>query len=377
MMSIPFIDLKTQYRQIEKQIKQNIDNVLEHGAYVMGPEIGEIEARLSNYAGVSFGVSCASGTDALMMSLMALGVGPGDAVFTTPFTFVATAEVVSLLGATPVFVDIDPVTFNIDADDLRRKIRYVRENRKDLKARGVIAVDIFGQPADYEAIEPLAHNAGLWLIVDAAQSFGATYKGKSVCALGDIACTSFFPAKPLGCYGDGGMVFVHNEDLRKLLVSIRVHGMGEDRYENDRLGITGRMDSIQAAVLLAKFEIFPKEIEMRQVVADRYAALLADVDGVTAPSVPEGNTSVWAQYCVLARDNAHRTELMGRLAEASVPSGIYYPKPLHLQKAFEYLKYAPGDFPVSEDVASRIFALPMHPYLTTEDQESIVKVLKG
>jgi dTDP-4-amino-4,6-dideoxygalactose transaminase len=311
------------------------------------------------------------------MALMALGVGPGDAVFTTPFTFIATAEVVALLGATPVFVDIDPVTFNIDPDDLRRKIRHVRENRKDLKARGVIAVDIFGQPADYDAIEPLAHNSGLFLLVDAAQSFGATYKGKSVCALGDLACTSFFPAKPLGCYGDGGMVFVNNEELYKLLVSIRVHGMGEHKYDNDRLGLTARMDSMQAAVLLAKFGIFPGEIEKRQEVAARYAELLSEVDGLTPPSVPEGNVSVWAQYCVLARDTEQRTEVMERLSGASIPSVIYYPKPLHLQKAFAGLGYSMGDFPVSEDAASRIFALPMHPYLSAEDQEAIVKVIKG
>jgi dTDP-4-amino-4,6-dideoxygalactose transaminase len=376
-MSIPFIDLKTQYRQIENQIKSNIEGVLERGAYVMGPEISDIEAKLADYTGVSHAVSCSSGTDALLMALMALGVGPGDAVFTTPFTFIATAEVVALLGATPVFVDIDPVTFNIDPDDLRRKIRHVRENRKDLKARGVIAVDIFGQPADYDAIEPLAHNSGLFLLVDAAQSFGATYKGKSVCALGDLACTSFFPAKPLGCYGDGGMVFVNNEELYKLLVSIRVHGMGEHKYDNDRLGLTARMDSMQAAVLLAKFGIFPGEIEKRQEVAARYAELLSEVDGLTPPSVPEGNVSVWAQYCVLARDTEQRTEVMERLSGASIPSVIYYPKPLHLQKAFAGLGYSMGDFPVSEDAASRIFALPMHPYLSAEDQEAIVKVIKG
>ena len=376
-MSIPFIDLKTQYKQVEAEIKAGIENVLEHGAYIMGPEISEIEDRLSSYSGVSFGVSCSSGTDALLMSLMALEVGPGDAIFTTPFTFIATAEVVALLGATPIFVDIDPVTYNIDADDLRRKIRDVKENRKDLTPKGVIAVDIFGQPADYDTIEPLAHNSGLFVIVDAAQSFGATYQGKPVCSLGDVACTSFFPAKPLGCYGDGGMVFVHNEALHKLLVSIRVHGMGTNKYDNDRLGITGRMDSMQAAVLLAKFEIFPDEIAKRQAVADRYAALLSEVDGLTPPSVPEGNTSVWAQYCVLARDTAHRKELMGRLAEASIPTTIYYPKPLHLQKAFASLNYAAGDFPVAEDVAGRIFALPMHPYLTVEDQETIVEALKG
>lgn len=376
-MSIPFIDLKTQYQQVEASVKAGIDKVLEHGAYVMGPEIAELEERLSNFCAVRHAVGCASGTDALIMALMAFEVGPGDAVFTTPFTFMATAEAIALLGATPVFVDIDPVTFNIDPDDLRRKIGEVKDTRKDLTPKGVIAVDLFGQPADYDRIEPVAHNNGLFLIVDAAQSFGATYKGKPVCSLGDVACTSFFPAKPLGCYGDGGMLFVHNDAMQKLLISIRVHGMGDDRYENVRLGINGRLDSIQAAVLLAKFAIFEEEIGKRQQVADRYAALLADIDGLTVPTVPEGNTSVWAQYSVLARDAAHKDVLMGRLKASSIPTAVYYPKPLHLQKAFAGLNYGKGDFPVSENVAGRIFSLPMHPYLSAQDQETVAAAMKG
>ena len=376
-MSIPFIDLKTQYKEIETAVKEGIDGVLEHGAYIMGPEIADLEARLSSFSSVRFGVGCGSGTDALIMSLMALGVGPGDAVFTTPFTFMATAEAIALLGATPVFVDIDPVTYNIDPDDLRTKIGDFKDDPKGLNPRGVISVDLFGQPADYDVIEPLAHNNGLFLIVDAAQSFGATYKGKPVCSLGDMACTSFFPAKPLGCYGDGGMVFVHNEELHKLLVSIRVHGMGEDKYENVRLGINGRIDSIQAAILLAKFKIFPDEIVKRQQVADRYAELLASVPGLTTPTVAEGNTSVWAQYSVLAEDSEHRDALMAKLKEAGVPTAIYYPKPLHLQKAFANLGYAEGDFPVCEGIGKRIFALPMHPYLSAEDQATIAQAFEG
>lgn len=376
-MGIPFIDLKTQYKQVEKAVKQGIDDVLERGAYIMGPEIAELEEKLGEFSAVSHAVSCASGTDALLMGLMAQGVSRGDAIFTTPFTFIATAEVIALLGATPVFVDIDPVTYNIDADDLRRKIRYVKDNRSDLTPKGVIAVDIFGQAADYDVIEPLAHNSGLFLIVDAAQSFGATYKGRPVCSIGDMACTSFFPAKPLGCYGDGGMIFCHSNQADTLLKSIRVHGMGTHKYDNDRIGINGRLDSMQAAVLLAKFDIFPGEIDLRQEVADRYKKLLSGIDGLTPPTVVEGNVSVWAQYCVLARDTEHRTECMEKLKEAGVPSVIYYPKPLHLQKAFESLGYSEGDFPVTEDVASRIFALPMHPYLSAEDQETIVAPLKG
>lgn len=376
-MSIPFIDLKAQYRLVEDSVKKGIDGVLEHGAYVMGPEITELESRLSNFSAVRHAVGCASGTDALIMALMALGVQAGDAVFTTPFTFMATAEVIALLGATPVFVDIDPTTYNIDPDDLRRKIRDVKDNRTDLTPKGVISVDLFGQPADYDRIEPLAHNNGLFLIVDAAQSFGATYKGKPVCSLGDMACTSFFPAKPLGCYGDGGMVFAHNDELNKLLVSIRVHGMGDDRYENVRLGINGRLDSMQAAVLLAKFDIFPDEIEKRQAAATRYNELLSDIDGVTVPEVAEGSSSVWAQYSLLASDSEHRDELMGKLKAQNIPCVIYYPKPLHLQKAFANLGHTEGDFPVCEDIANRIFSLPMHPYLEASDQETIAGVLKG
>ncbi len=376
-MGIPFIDLKAQYREVETAVKKGIDGVLGHGAYVMGPEIAELEDRLSDFSAVRHAVGCGSGTDALIMALMAFEVGPGDAVFTTPFTFMATAEAIALLGATPVFVDVDPVTFNIDPDDLKRKIADIKDNRTDLIPKGIITVDLFGQPADYDRIEPLAHNSGLFLIVDAAQSFGATYKDKPVCSLGDVACTSFFPAKPLGCYGDGGMVFAHNNELHKLLVSIRVHGMGEDRYENVRLGINGRLDSIQAAILLAKFEIFPDEIEKRQQVADRYNDLLSGIDGLTTPALAEGCTSAWAQYSLLARDTEHRTELMGKLKVADIPAVIYYPKPLHLQKAYANLEHSMGDFPVCENIAGRIFSLPMHPYLGAEDQETIAGVLEG
>ncbi len=376
-MSIPFIDLKAQYARVDDAVKKGIDGVLEHGAYVMGPEIKDLESRLSSFCAVRHAVGCASGTDALIMALMAFEVGPGDAVFTTPFTFMATAEAIALLGATPVFVDVDPVTFNIDPDDLKRKIADVKDNSDDLTAKGIIGVDLFGQPADYARIEPLAQNNGLFLIVDAAQSFGATHQGKPVCSLGDIACTSFFPAKPLGCYGDGGMVFAHNDELHKLLVSIRVHGMGEDKYENVRLGINGRLDSIQAAILLAKFKIFPDEIEKRQAAAERYHKLLAGIDGLTTPTVAEGNTSVWAQYSLLARDTEHRTELMGKLKAADIPAVIYYPNPLHLQKAFANLGHTAGDLPVCEGIAGRIFSLPMHPYLAASDQKTIASVLKG
>ncbi len=373
-MGIPFIDLKAQYKRVQDEVKSGIDAVLEHGAYIMGPEIKEIESTLSDFCSVKHAVGCASGTDALTMSLLSLGVKPGDAVFTTPFTFMSTAETVALLGATPVFVDIDPVTYNIDPADLKRKIAQVRDEKK-LTPKGVISVDIFGVPADYDRIEPVAKNNGLFLIVDAAQSFGATYKGRSVCSFGDVACTSFFPAKPLGCYGDGGMVFTDDDTLKDLLLSVRVHGQGKDKYDNERLGVTGRLDSMQAAVLKAKFTIFPEEIELRNNVAARYAEELAVVPDLVVPTVPEGCVPVWAQYCVMGRDSEHRAELQAKMQAEGIPSPIYYPIPLHLQTAYASLGYQKGDLPVSEDVASRIFALPMHPYLSHEHQDLVVSTL--
>lgn len=375
-MGIPFIDLKSQYERVEDEVKNGIEAVLEHGAYIMGPEITELESRLAEFSKVKHAVGCASGTDALVMALLALGVGQGDAVFTTPFTFMATAESIALLGATPVFVDIDPETYNIDPAALKKTIRKVHDEQK-LNPKGIIAVDLFGLPADYDAIEAIGKNNGLFLIVDAAQSFGATYKGRPVCSIGDVACTSFFPAKPLGCYGDGGMVFTDDETLNELLRSVRVHGQGTDKYENVRLGINGRLDSMQAAVLKAKFKIFPDEIELRNQVADRYREMLSGVEDLVLPVTPDGYTSVWAQYSVLARDAEHRELLQGRLKEAGIPTAIYYPLPLHLQKAFANLGHNKGDLPVCEGIADRIFALPMHPYLKAEDQQTIAAALAG
>lgn len=374
-MSIPFIDLKAQYRLIESEVHKNIQAVLEHGAYVMGPEIRDLESKLAAYAGAKHAVACASGTDALLMALMALGIGRGDAVFTTPFTFMATAEVVSLLGATPVFCDIDATTFNMDPASLDAVIRRTKRERPELGARAVISVDLFGLACDYDAVEAVCREHGLELVEDAAQAFGAVYKGRKCCSFGAVACTSFFPAKPLGCYGDGGMCFTDSDELKALLTSVRVHGQGSDKYENVRIGINGRLDTIQAAVLLPKFRLFPGEVELRQAVAERYNGLLSRVEGLSTPKVPEGCLSVWAQYSVLARDAAHRQELMARLKNAGVPTAIYYPKPLHLQKAFADLGHKPGDFPVCEHVGERIFSLPMHPYLTAEVQEQVARAL--
>ena len=382
-----FIDLKTQQARIKDKIQRNIDIVLRHGNYIMGPEVKQLEAKLAAYTGAKHAISCASGTDALLMALMAYGVKPGDAIFTTPFTFIATAEVISLLGATPVFVDIDPQTFNIDPAKLALAIKALKAgdatlhplplspDASRLTPRGIIPVDLFGLSADYDAINAIAGQNGLFVIEDAAQSFGATYKGKRACSLGDIGCTSFFPAKPLGCYGDGGMCFTDDDKLAEIMESIRVHGKGGHKYDNVRIGINGRLDTIQAAILLVKFEIFPEEVEMRNAAAARYTSLLTSDSSLMTPDVPAGYKSVWAQYSLLAKNEDARTVMLKNLQDNKIPTAIYYPKPLHRQTAYSYLGYSEDAFPVSEDTASRIFSLPMHPYLLAADQERIAEVM--
>jgi dTDP-4-amino-4,6-dideoxygalactose transaminase len=383
-----FIDLATQQNRIREKIESNIQTVLNHGQYIFGPEIRELEKRLAEYVGVEHAVACSSGTDALLLALMAYDVGPGDAIFTSPFTFIATAEVISLLGATPVFVDIDPETFNMDPEHLERALVALQDGLGDyplptgctdssLVTKGVIAVDLFGLPADYDAINSVARKHGLFVIEDAAQSFGAQYKGKRACSLADIACTSFFPAKPLGGYGDGGMCFVDDEPLAQTMRSFSVHGQGTHRYDNVRIGINGRMDTLQAAILHAKFDIFPDEIVKRQKVAEKYTELLSSLDiELVTPVVPPEYQSVWAQYSILSRDETQRSELQARLKEAGIPTAIYYPKPLHLQPAFQGLGYREGDFPVSEGYSRRVFSLPLHPYLKSEEQERIRAIIE-
>ena len=387
---IPFIDLAAQQKVIHSRVGERIREVLSHGKYIMGPEVGELEEKLAQFAGVKRVIACSSGTDALLMPLMAYGIGPGDAVFTSPFTFIATAEVIALLGATPIFVDIDSRTFNIDPSKLELAIRAVKENdpniyplpkvrnlkleirNSKLNPKGIIAVDLFGLPADYMRINALARDEGLFVVEDAAQSFGGTYQGKKAGALADVAATSFFPAKPLGCYGDGGAVFTANDDLAEAIASIRLHGKGKEKYDNIRIGINGRLDSIQAAILLEKLEIFPDEIESRNRIAERYSEEIGQL--VQAPYIPPGSTSVWAQYSLVtdARDG-----LREALEKAGIPTVIYYPRPLHLQGAFSDLGYCPGDFPVSEETSQKIFSLPMHPYLKDEVIDRIINVIKS
>ncbi len=382
-----FIDLVAQQKLIRGKIDKGIKAVLDHGQYIMGPEVAALEKALSKYVGARHAISCASGTDALLMALMARGIGPGDAVLTTPFTFIATAEVISLLGATPVYVDIDRKTYNIDPDQLDRCLSALRSGdagmhplprlagQKAVTPKAIIAVDLFGLPADYGRLEDLARRNGLFLIEDAAQTFGAEINGRKACAFGDIACTSFFPAKPLGCYGDGGMCFCSDDGLAEILRSVRLHGKGSHKYENIRIGINGRLDTIQAAILLAKFSLFEEEVRLRQRVAGRYNELLRSCQSLVKPDVPAGYRSVWAQYSLLARDEAHRDAIMKGLQGKGIPTVIYYPRPLHLQGAFSFLGYREGDFPICEECARRIFSLPMHPYLSEGNQDRIAVAL--
>jgi UDP-2-acetamido-2-deoxy-ribo-hexuluronate aminotransferase len=372
-----FIDLGKQLEHIRASVNERIKIVLNHGSFILGPEVKELEKKLATYAGVQYCVSCSSGTDALLMILLAHNVGPGDAVFTSPFTFIATAEVIALLGATPVFVDIDPVTFNIDPCKLRKAIQDIKNGTKPtpafpemLTAKGIIGVDLFGLPADYDAINAIAHDADLFVLEDAAQSFGGIYKGKMVGNLTESAATSFFPAKPLGCYGDGGAILTNNKELADRVESIRVHGKGQDKYDNIRIGINGRLDTLQAAILLAKMDIFQEEIQKRQEIAARYSEGIKDA--VEVPHVPEGYKSAWAQYSVLSD---RKEELMKYLQKAGIPTAVYYPRPLHLQTAFSYLGYKPGSMPVSEKASERIFSLPMHPYLDESDQQRIISTM--
>ncbi len=367
-----FIDLKRQYELIKEDVDKGIQNVLEHGRYINGPEITELEQKLAEFAGTKYSIACSSGTDALIIPLMAWGIGPGDAVFTTPFTFIATAEVIKLVGATPVFVDIDPYTYNMDPKKLDEAIHKTKREGK-LNPKAIIPVDLFGLPADYAKIEEVALHYGMVVLEDAAQGFGGNIDLKRSGSFGDAASTSFFPAKPLGCYGDGGAIFTDDDTLYSKMLSIRVHGMGDVPYTHVRIGLNGRLDSIQAAVLLSKLNIFEEELLKRDNVAKMYTEVLKDK--FAAPTVPEGYFSAWAQYCILAKDEAHRTESRNKLSDNNIPSAVYYPIPLHLQKAFADLEYRKGDFPVSEEMCQRIFALPMHPYLTSEEVNQIAEVL--
>lgn len=370
--NIPFIDLQAQQKRIRKDIEKRIMTVLDHGKYIMGPEVHELEEKLAEYCGVKHAISCASGTDALLIPLMAYDIGPGDAVITTPFTFISTAEVVALLGATPVFVDIDPRTYNIDPAAVAAVLKSGELEKQGLKARGIIPVDLFGQLANYPELENIARAHDLFVLEDAAQAFGAEYAGKKAGCFGDVASTSFFPAKPLGAYGDGGAIFTDNDELAEKMRSVRIHGKGSDKYNNIRLGINGRCDSLQAAVVLAKLTIFDEEVGLRNQVAEYYTRNMPE--SILAPHVADGHTSSWAQYTLQVDNRAARQAV---LKEKQVPTAIYYPKPLHLQDAFKRYGGHEGQFPVTEAISHRVFSIPMHPYLQREDQDYILEALNS
>src|SRR6202045_1994366 len=370
---IPFIDIAAQRRRLGHSVDEAVARVLAHCQFINGPEVRELEAALAAFCGAKHVVTCASGTDALVMVLMAKGVGRGDAVLCPSFTFCAAGGAGAWAGATPVFVDVDEATFNIDAASLKRGIATAK--RLGLKPRGVIPVDLFGQSADHDEVFAVAVPEGMFVLDDAAQAFGARYKGRRLGGMGVITATSFFPAKPLGCYGDGGAIFTDDAALADLLRSIRVHGQGSDKYDNVRLGLTGRLDTIQAAVLLEKLKIFDDEIAARNKIAERYAQGLGNV--VTVPRLAEGHSSVWAQYTIRLPQGTDRDAFAAALKEQGVPTAIYYPKSMHQQTAYKDYPVADGGLPTCEKLSDDVISLPMHAYLDEPTQERIIKAVRG
>ena len=366
-----FIDLKKQQIKIRDKIEERIKAVLDHGKYIMGPEVYELEEKLAEYVGVKHCISVSSGTDALLIPLMAKNIGFGDAIITTPFTYIATAEVIALTGAEPVFVDVYPATYNINAESVIDALGYAR--KRGLKPKAIIAVDLFGLPARYRILEKIAKENDLFLLEDAAQGFGGKIRDRGAGSFGHVASTSFFPAKPLGCYGDGGAIFTNDEILTERMKSIRVHGSGSDKYENVRLGINGRLDTMQAAILLEKLNIFNKELILRNKIAKYYNDNISP--SFKKPHVPSDYSSSWAQYSLTTKSSTDKENVIMDLANSKIPSMVYYRIPLHLQRVFHNLGYKKGDFPVAENLSNTIFSLPMYPYLTVQQQDEIVQVL--
>jgi dTDP-4-amino-4,6-dideoxygalactose transaminase len=364
---IPFIDVAGQRRRLGARIDEAIARVTAHCQFILGPEVRELEDALATFCGARHAVTCASGTDALVLVLMAKGIGPGDAVICPAFTFCATAEVVALLGATPVFCDVDEATFNIDPVSLDRAV--AKAKRLGLKPKAIIPVDLFGLPADHDALAAIAASEGVFILDDAAQSFGATYRGRPLGTFGLATATSFFPAKPLGCYGDGGAIFTDDDELAAVLKSLRVHGHSSDKYDNVRIGLTGRLDTIQAAVLIEKLKIFRDEIAARNKAAERYGNALGNV--AIVPRLPHGLTSVWAQYTIRL-EPGRRDALAAALKAEGIPTAIYYSKPLHRQEAYAHFPYADGGLAVSDRLAQEVISLPMHAYLDEPTQDRII-----
>ena len=368
---IEFVDLGAQRRHIGARMDEAIRRVIDHGRFILGPEVAELERQLAEFCGAKHVLSCANGTDALGLALMAKHAGPGQAVLVPSFTFAATAEVVAWFGATPVFVDVFDDTFNMDPGSLEAGIAAAK--RLGLDPVGVIPVDLFGLPAAYDDILEIAAAHRMWVICDAAQSFGAAYKDRKIGTIGDLTTTSFFPAKPLGCYGDGGAVFLDDDETVAVLRSLRVHGQGTDKYDNVRIGMNARLDTVQAAVLIEKLRIFAEEIEARQKIADRYSAALRDL--VLVSELPDGLTSVWAQYTVRLPPGRDRDQVAAELKSLGVPTAVYYVKPLHRQTAYRDYPVAGNGLPVSERLSEEVLSLPMHPYLEKPVQDRIIAAL--
>lgn len=373
-MSIAFIDLATQQAQIKDKIDQRIQNVLAHGKYILGPEVAALEKKLAKFSNVKHAIGCANGTDALLLALMAFKVRVGEAIFCPSFTFSATAEVIPCMGAVPYFVDVDEKTFNMDINSLKNAISEAKAAQ--LKPSGIIPVDLFGLPADYDPIEEIARLEDLWILADSAQGYGGNYKGRITGSIGDIATTSFFPAKPLGCYGDGGAVFTDDDDLAELITSYRLHGKGGHKYNNERIGMNSRLDTIQAAILLEKLAIYADEIEKRQSVAERYIKGIEN-PALETPHIPGDIKSVWAQFTLKAESEKSRDFIMASLKEQNIPSVVYYPLPLHMQTAYKAFPVSGNGLPVSESLAEIVFSLPMHPYLETDTQDKIISVINS
>lgn len=368
-----FIDLKAQYEILKEKINVNIDKVLNDGKYIMGEEVKKLEEKLAEYVGVKYCATCANGTDALTIALKAFDIKEGDAVFVPSFTFYSSAEVISLEKAMPIFIDSDPRTFNIDVDKLEKTIIKVI-NDGILTPKAIIAVDLFGQPADYIKIREIADKYKMKLIEDGAQGFGGEINGKKACSFGDISTTSFFPAKPLGCYGDGGAIFTDDEELYNKILSIRVHGKGSFKYDNVRVGLNSRLDTIQAAILLPKLEAFESyELESRNKFANIYTEKLRGI--VETPYVPEGYISSWAQYTLILKSEEERNKLQNALKEKGIPTNIYYPTPLHRQTVYKDYNYNLEDLKISESLSKKVLSLPMHPYMTEEAIEKICKII--
>lgn len=368
-----FIDLKAQYKQLKNKIDERIQNVLDHGQYIMGPEVHELEEKLADYVGVKHAITCANGTDALQLALMAMEIGSGDAILCPTFTFFASAEAVSFVGAIPIFVDSDETTFNICPIDLEKRIIAAKEQGK-CKLKAIMAVDLFGLPANYPEIQKIADKYELMIIEDAAQGFGGTINGQKAGTFGDIATTSFFPAKPLGCYGDGGAIFTNNDEYATLIKSLRIHGKGSDKYDNIRIGMNSRLDTIQAAVLLEKLRVFPTELEARNRLAKFYSDALRGMKDISVPLIPKGYKSSWAQYTLKSNN---RTQYISTAKSVGVPLVIYYERCMHQQTAFSKIQMDNSIFPKAEKLCREVFSIPIHPYLDQVAQEKVMNALES